>query len=96
MEYKIEHNKEAERFEAHVDGMTAVVDYKKQNGYYAVTHTGVPKPISGQGIAAALTKALLDYIRKEGAKVLPLCPYTEAYIERHPEYWDLLVERANY
>jgi uncharacterized protein len=33
---------------------------------------------------------VLDIARAEGLKVKPLCPFAKAYIERHPEYADLL------
>lgn len=92
MEYNVKHNKERKQFEIEL-GHLAVVNYTKQNGYYAITHTGVPHAFRGKGIAGILNKALLDYIREEGAKVLPLCPYTETYIERHPEYQDMVIKR---
>jgi predicted GNAT family acetyltransferase len=35
-------------------------------------------------------RTALDYVRAQGLKVLPLCPYAKAWIGRHPEYQDLL------
>lgn len=90
MDYKTEHNKEESRFEICIDGELAVVEYEVQDNCLTVTHTGVPKSLSGQGIAALLTKDLLDYARENGLKIIPLCSYAEAYIKRHAEYQDLL------
>lgn len=92
MEYKIVHNEGANRFETEVEGMVSVVDYRRRGNLFIVTHTGVPSQLEGRGIAGAITKALLDYIRENNLKVRPLCPYTKAYINRHPEYNDIVEE----
>lgn len=89
-EYKVVHNKEKSRFEIEINGLISVVDYIQSDSTIVVTHTGVPKELEGQGIAAAINKALLDYVRESGFQVKPLCSYTASYIVRHPEYQDLL------
>lgn len=95
MEYEIVHNEEKSRFETVVDGLLCIVDYRKHGNVLWVTHTEAPLPLEGRGIAAALTKTLLDYIRNRGLKVYPICPYTKIYIQRHPEYEDLIVENED-
>ena len=90
MEYSVTHNEAESRFEAHIDGKIAEVDYIRVGDLLKVTHTGVPKELEGQGIAANLTKTLLDYVRDNGLKVRPICPYTRAYLQRHTEYSDLV------
>jgi predicted GNAT family acetyltransferase len=37
--------------------------------------------------------ALAD-LRGRGLKIVPICPFVRAYLQRHPEYGDLVVERA--
>ena len=91
MEYNIIHNEEKSRFETEVEGLLSLVDYRKRDNVFLVTHTEVPPQLEGRGIAGALTKTLLDYIRDNGYKVHPICPYTKAYIQRHPEYEDIVV-----
>jgi hypothetical protein len=36
----------------------------------------------------------LDDIRARGLQVVPICPFVRAYIRRHPDDADLVVERA--
>lgn len=91
MEYNIVHNEAKNRFETQIEGLTSLVDYQKRGNVFFVTHTEVPIKLEGRGIAAALTKALLDYIRTNGYKVQPICPYTKVYIQRHPEYQDITI-----
>ena len=50
----------------------------------------MPEQLEGRGIASKLAKTALDYSRAEGLTVVPLCPFIASYIERHPEYADLV------
>ncbi|MFV0420084.1 MAG: GNAT family N-acetyltransferase [Dysgonomonas sp.] len=93
MEYNIIHNEVKTRFEVQVEGLTSLVDYQKKDNVFLVTHTEVPTKLEGRGIAAALTKTLLNYIRDNGYRVQPICPYTKVYIQRHPEYQDITVSQ---
>lgn len=86
----IRHDHDAARFVATVDGHEAEVDYEREGDTMAITHTLVPEPIGGRGIAGDLTRAAFDYARREGLRVRPLCSYAEAWSRRHPEYGDLL------
>lgn len=93
MNIVITHNQDKSRFEALVEGLVSVVDYvMESDNVLSVTHTGVPKELEGRGIAAQLTKSVLQYVRDKGLKIRPLCPYTAVYIEKHPEYKDLLAD----
>jgi len=53
-------------------------------------HTEVPPAFEGQGIAAMMARAALDFAKTKGYKVRSYCSYTTRFIERHPEYQDLL------
>jgi uncharacterized protein len=55
-----------------------------------MTHTGVPLPLRGHGIAARLVAAALAHARSEGLRVDPRCSYVARYMQRHPETQDLL------
>ena len=90
MQPPIEHLPAKSRFQTVVEGHLCVADYRLADGVMAVTHTGVAPALQGRGIAAALTRALLDHVRSEGLKVAPMCSYTRSYMQRHPESADLL------
>lgn len=93
MEYEVIHNEDQSRFEAHIGEQTALVDYiKDANNCMNITHTEVPRNLEGQGIAAKLTKTILDYARSNGFKVRPICPYTKTYIAKHTEYLDIVAK----
>jgi predicted GNAT family acetyltransferase len=83
-------NRAEYEFELVVDGHRAVAAYQMEDDTIVFTHTVVPQPIEGRGVASKLIKAALDSARDRGLKVVPQCPFVRAYIARHPEYRDLL------
>jgi len=89
-EVVVTHNPEKKRFEVSHEGQTAVVDYIPAKGSIVFTHTEVPRGWEGKGIASKMAHEALEYAKKEGLKVMPLCPYVATYIRRNPEYRALL------
>ena len=55
-----------------------------------IRHTLVPHAIEGKGVGTKLIRAALDSARDQKLKVIPQCSFVRAYIERHPEYRDVL------
>ena len=59
-------------------------------GKLTAYHTEVSTKAEGKGFAKTLLVAMVNYARKNGLKVVPLCPYVHAQFKRHPkEYADL-------
>jgi predicted GNAT family acetyltransferase len=87
---QVQHDPRKQRFLASVDGVQAELDYERSKGVMRLTHTGVPSTIAGRGVAAELVRTALEHARAEGLKVVPACSYVAGYIQRHPEYEDLL------
>ena len=55
------------------------------------THTVVPSPIGGRGVAARLVEALVADARRQGFRIVAQCSYVARAFERHPEWRNLLV-----
>ena len=90
----INHNPLAKRFEASLGDYIAILTYRMRDEDTIVfTHTGVPAAMSGQGIGSKLAQTGLAYARESGLGVIATCPFMAGYIDRHPEYQDLLVPR---
>jgi predicted GNAT family acetyltransferase len=88
-ELEILHRPEQGRFETTVEGLRCEVDYRLSPGLMHLTHTGVPQPLEGRGIAAALVQHALAWARSQRLKVDPVCSYAAVYLRRHPEWNDL-------
>jgi uncharacterized protein len=84
------HNPGAGRFEFQKDGHLAVLEYRLSDGKIVFTHTGVPDALGGQGVGSLLARAGLDYARAQSYDIVPLCSFIAAYIQKHPEYKDLV------
>jgi hypothetical protein len=86
----IANNREHQRFELEVEGYLAKSYYKLDGSVITFVHTEVPPELGGKGIGSKLIKGALDQVRAEGLKVIAQCPFVKAYIEKHPDYQDLL------
>lgn len=86
---------DAQRYEARlVDQLAGFLDYVVKRDRIALVHTEVPPAYAGQGIAGQLARFALDDARRRGLVVIPSCPYVKAFLERHPEYLDIVVGAA--
>jgi predicted GNAT family acetyltransferase len=50
----------------------------------------VPPELAGKGVGSRLVKGALDEVRAEGLKVIAQCPFVKGWIDKHPDYADLL------
>ncbi len=91
MSFPITHNEGQSRFEAEVEGRQCVADYHLAGDVMVMTHTYVPPPLEGRGVAAALVAAALEHARQRSLKVDPRCSYVRVYMRRHPETQSLRV-----
>jgi len=85
-------NTAAHRFELVVDRHLSFSDYTLDGNVITFTHPIVPPALEGHGVASRLISGALAQVRARGLKVRPVCKFVKAYIERHPEWQDLLAE----
>ena len=76
------------RFYIEVAGHLAFIDYDYAEGDHqiALVHTEAEPELLGTGAAAAVVEKTLQYIKENGKKLFPFCPYIFAYIKKHPEW----------
>jgi uncharacterized protein len=88
----VQDNPARRRFEILVDGTLAgYAAYEVRDGVIVFTHTKVFDEFEGQGVGGRLAQEALDHLRDRGDKVIARCPFIAGWIEKHPEYGDLLV-----
>jgi uncharacterized protein len=75
-----------------VDGETVVglIRYRLEPGAMALIHTEIEPAYEGQGLASELVQGALEDLRNRGLRLIPICPYVRSWLERHPEYADLV------
>ena len=87
---EIVNNPAKHRYELAVEGHIAATYYEIAGGVITFVHTEVPPELGGKGIGSTLIKGALDQVRTAGLKVIAQCPFVKGYIDKHPEYADLL------
>lgn len=88
---KVLDNPERHRFEIDLgDGQFAFAEYTLPAGKIMFTHTEVPESHERRGIGTVLIEAGLAAARERGLKVIPICPFFAAYMQKHAEVQDLL------
>ncbi|HEY0145949.1 MAG: GNAT family N-acetyltransferase [Methylovirgula sp.] len=87
---KVTDNPSRHRFELAVDNEVAFVTYAMEGNRLALLHTEVPKALEGRGVGKLLIRSVLDEARQRGLKIVPRCEFVSAFIERNPEFKDLI------
>lgn len=87
----ITHNPTAQCFETFIEGHRAYLSYEiVDDTTLNYNHTIVPKALDGQGIGTALVKYALEYAKAHHKKIVPSCSFVVAFIQRRPEYQDII------
>ena len=84
-EANVRDNPEAGRYEIPREGRTAILAYRREPGTIALVHTFVPPQLRARGLAKRLVAFALADAHGRGERVIPECPFVQAYIEKHPE-----------
>ena len=86
-------NTEKNRFEISHGSQLSKLEYRmKDDEFIDLVHTEVPEDLTGQGIGSSLVTAALEYARENDLKAIPSCPFVASYVDRHPEWQDIVVE----
>ncbi len=83
-------NKALNRFELDVGESLAFANYRRAGDRVVITHTETPPALRGRGIASELVKGALALIRADGLTVVAGCSFVVDYLDRHPDYADLV------
>ena len=73
------------------DQLLGFVAYHRVDDTITFTHTEVLPAAEGKGVGSTLARSVLDQARADGLNVVPQCPFIKAWIDRHPDYADLVV-----
>lgn len=86
---EITHNPANHAFEVWIEGQLSKLDYIQDAKNFVITHVGVYPEHRGQGVAAKIVEAALQYAKENSLRVIPMCSYAAAYIRRNPRHMEL-------
>ena len=72
------------------DRRLGLAAYQRRGDQVVFTHTEVDSDSGHSGLGGTLVRAALDDVRSKGGTVVPRCSFVRGWIERHPEYRDLV------
>jgi uncharacterized protein len=75
------------------DRLLGVAAYRRQGTRTVFTHTEVEDAAEHSGLGSRLVRAALDDVRSSGGTVVAQCSFVAGWIQRHPEYADLVEDR---
>ncbi|EMY79478.1 acetyltransferase, GNAT domain protein [Leptospira weilii serovar Ranarum str. ICFT] len=78
------------KFYATLDGLESYLLYKEEGDIWNLVSTYVPSEFRGRGLAADLVRTALDKARSLNKKIIPSCSYVVTFLNRHPNYDDLV------
>jgi NAD+ kinase len=82
---------ENSRYEIILGGEVAgLLHYRRRDGAVELAHTEIDQAFEGRGLASRLAAAALSDARNRGTAVRVTCPFVAGYLDRHPEFRDLL------
>lgn len=63
---------------------------RSSDKFIIIDHTYVSKKFNGQGVGKLLLNEVVDWARSEGLRIIPLCPYAKAQMEKNSEFHDMI------
>jgi uncharacterized protein len=72
------------------DSLAELIYMKKGADTIIVEHTHVDDELRGQNVGFQLVSAVVEYARAHHLKIIPMCTFTKAVIDKKPEFRDVL------
>jgi len=89
-EVLVDRTRDGGEFYVTVEGKRATLTFSLRGKELVANSTYTPPELRGRGIAAKLVEAAIDYSRKNGLKIYPVCSYVVEYFKKRPELGNLL------
>lgn len=94
-EEKLQIDTASNRLELAIEGSTAFIEYKLAGQTLFLIHTEVPQELEGKGVGGAIVQKALQYAKDNDYKIVPICPFVQAYLKRHTEWNDIVAPDAD-
>jgi predicted GNAT family acetyltransferase len=83
-------NTDKGRFEYHTDGAIVFANYHRKDGTLYIDYVEAPEQLRGSGAAGKLMAQIMETVKQDQVKVIPVCGYAALWLQRHPEHKELL------
>ena len=83
-------NADRKRYEMDFSGETVFANVRRDGNIIHIDYVEAPQSLRGTGAAGAFMTALMENLRAENLKVVPLCGYAASWLQRHDKYKDMV------
>ena len=92
MDIKLSEDNIRKRFYIEKGGIVEAEMFFQENEgkYILIEHTEVNPLAEGRGLGKALVNHAINYVKEKNIKIIPVCPFAKAVIEKNPDYRQLI------
>jgi predicted GNAT family acetyltransferase len=90
MSNAVTYNESSDRYEMVVGNEVVFARCRSEGGILYINYVEAPPSLRGTGAADKFMKGLMEIVRTEKLKVIPICGYAAGWLQRHSEYQDLI------
>jgi predicted GNAT family acetyltransferase len=85
-------DKQGSRFVLEVEDEEVYLLYAEDKESIDLYSTYTPVSLRGIGLAAKVVKFAFEYAKGKKIKVIPGCWYVRKFVEKHPEYLEIVLD----
>ncbi len=86
----VTYNVAEKRYEMPFDHLMVYANVRKDTKTLYIDYVFAPPELRGKGAAGQFMMKLMDVVRTEELKVVPICGYAASWLRRHSDYHDLV------
>lgn len=91
MDVAVQQEPQERRFVALIEGDDAgLTAYVERGAQRVFVHTEVGDRFAGRGVASTLIRSALETTRDQGLRIVAVCPFVAAYVQKNHDLADLL------
>lgn len=88
----VTYNEAEQRYEMPFGRLVVYANVRKEKDRLYIDYVFAPEELRGKGSAGEFMRQLMDVVRAEGLKAVPVCGYAAGWLRRHSEYQDLIFD----
>ena len=89
---EVKHDKKLQRFHIDYEGDNVHLDYNLTEDRLDLYHTYTPPQLRGRGLAGRVVEFAFNYAKENNLKVIPSCPFIPQFLEKNPQYNELVAD----
>jgi uncharacterized protein len=87
---QVTYNEAEKRYEMPFGNLVVYANVRKDKNTLYIDYVFAPQGLRGKGAAGEFMSNLMDVVRTEKLKAVPVCGYAASWLGQHSEYQDLI------